>query len=197
MTAHHVLFLLGRLTRGERVLIHAAAGGVGTIAVQLAKRAGAIVVASASAAKHALLRELGADFVVDSRGDVLRQVKASVGEVDLVLEMIGGTDSYKRSLAALRARGRMVVFGAASGDTRGTFEPIGLMGKNLSIMGYHLEPFLSERELCAPALREITELAAAGALRVVLGGTYSMTEAAAAFTALGSRSTSGKLILKP
>jgi NADPH2:quinone reductase len=197
LSAHHLLFLVGRLAEGERVWVQAAGGGVGTLAVQLAKHAGAAVVASAGKDKHALLRELGADVVIDSRDDVLRQLKEAVGEVDLVLEMIGGTEQYKKSLAALRSRGRIAVFGAASGDTRGTFEPIGLMGKNLSIAGYHLTPLLAERELCAPPLAEMCELAATGALRVVVGATYPLAEGAKAFTHLESRSSSGKVVLLP
>ena len=116
LSAHHLLFLMGRLQTGERVLIHAAAGGVGTLAVQLAKRAGATVVASAGVDKHALLRELGADVTLDSRGDILRQLKDAIGEVDVVLEMIGGTESYKRNFAALRSRGRMVVYDRPHGE---------------------------------------------------------------------------------
>ena len=197
LSAHHLLFLMGRLAKGERVLIQAAAGGVGTIAVQLAKRAGATVVASAGRDKHALLSELGADVLLDSRDDLLRQLKTSVGDVDVVLEMTGGTESYKRSFAALRARGRMIVYGAASGDTRGTFEPIGLMGRNLTIAGYHLTPLLTERELCAPPLAELCDLAARGELRIVLGGKYPLAEAARAFTALEGRGTTGKLVLIP
>ncbi len=197
LSAHHLLFLVGRLAAGERVWVQAAGGGVGTLAVQLAKRAGASVVASAGKDKHALLRELGADAVIDSREDVLRQLKDSVGEVDLVLEMIGGTEQYKKDLAALRSRGRVVIFGAASGDTRGTFEPIGLMGKNLSFAGYHLTPLLHERELCAPPLAEMCELAAAGGLRIVIGGRYALREGKRAFEDLESRSSTGKLVLLP
>lgn len=144
-----------------------------------------------------MLRELGADVVIDSRDDVLRQLKDSVGEVDVVLEMIGGTEQYKRSLAALRARGRVIVFGAASGDTRGSFEPIGLMGKNLSFTGYHLTPLLQERELCAPALAEMCELVPSGALRVVIGERYPLAEGRRAFSDLEDRSSSGKLVLVP
>lgn len=197
LSAHHLLFLVGRLQRGERVWIQAAAGGVGTLALQLAKRAGATVVASASADKHELLRRLGADFVLDSRDDVLRQLKDSAGEVDLVLEMIGGTDQYKKDLAALRSRGRVAIYGAASGDTRGTFEPIGLMGKNLSFAGYHLTPLLAERELCAPPLAELCALAAEGALEVVVGARYPLPEGARAFADLEARATTGKVVLLP
>ncbi len=197
LSAHHLLFLVGRLAPGESVWIQAAGGGVGTIAVQLAKRAGATVVASAGKEKHALLSELGADYVFDSRDDVLRQIKGSIGSVDVVLEMIGGTDQYKKSLAALRSRGRVVIYGAASGDTRGTFEPIGLMGKNLSFSGYHLTPLLAERELCAPPLAAMCDLAASGGLRVVLGGKYPLADGARAFSHLESRTSAGKLVLLP
>jgi NADPH:quinone reductase len=197
LTAHHVLFLMGRLSAGERVLIHAAGGGVGTLAIQIAKAHGAIVVASAGAAKHEIVRGLGADHVIDSRGDVLRQVKERVGEVDLVLEMIGGTESYKRNVACLAPFGRMIVYGAASGDTRGTCEPIGLMGKNLSVAGYYLTPLLARRELCVPPLVDLAARASTGALRVEIGGTFSLEEARAAFEKMEARDTVGKVILVP
>lgn len=196
LTAHHLLFLVGRLRAGERVLVHAASGGVGTLAVQLAKRAGATVVASASPAKHALARRLGADHVVDSRGDWLRGVKDAVGAVDVVLEMLGGTESYKRNFACLAPLGRMVVFGAASGDTRGTFEPVGLMGKNLTIAGYWLTPLLGRRELCAPPLAELAEQARAGALEVVIGARFPFERGADAIRHVESRESQGKIVLE-
>jgi len=194
LTAHHLLFLMARLAPGERVLVHAAGGGVGSIAVQLAKRHGAVVVASAAPDKHDRLRALGADFTVDSRGDLLSQIKSSVGEVDVVLEMIGGTESYKRSFACLRALGRMIVFGAASGDTRGTFEPVGLMGKNLTIAGYYLTPLLARREMCAGPLAAMAEQASTGALRIDTTA-FPIDEARAAFEALEGRSSVGKVVL--
>ncbi|MFO0553561.1 MAG: NADPH:quinone oxidoreductase family protein [Polyangiaceae bacterium] len=195
LTAHHLLNLMGRLSRRDRVLIHAAAGGVGVLAIQLAKASGATVTASCSTSKHALARELGADHVVDSRGDVLAQIKATTGEVDLILEMVGGTESYKRNLAALAPLGRMVVFGAASGDTRGTLEPVGLMSKNLSVVGYYLTPLLARRDLCERPLDELTTAAANGSLRVIVGARYSLAEARKAFEALESRETTGKIVL--
>jgi NADPH2:quinone reductase len=110
--------------------------------------------------------------------------------------MIGGSESYKRNFACLRAFGRMIVFGAASGDTRGTFEPIGLMGKNLTIAGYYLTPLIAQRELCAPPLAEMASLAEQGALKLELGGVYALGEAKAAFEALESRSTVGKIVFR-
>lgn len=197
LTAHHVLFLVGRLGRGERVLIHAAAGGVGTLAIQLAKQRGAVVVASCSADKHELATSLGADFTIDSRGDVLRDLKKVVPDVDLVLEMIGGTDSYKRNLAALAPLGRMVVFGAASGDTRGQLEPVGLMHKNLTASGYYLTPLLDRRELCAPPFAEMADAVAAGTLRVEIGARYTFADAVKGFRDLEDRSSRGKVVLLP
>ncbi len=196
LTAHHLLFLQGRLAPGERVLVHAAAGGVGALAVQLAKAHGASVVASASAPKHDHVRALGADLVVDSRGDLVAQLKALGADVDLVLEMVGGSEQYKQNLACMRPFGRMIVFGAASGDTRGTFEPIGLMGKNLTISGYYLTPLLKQRELCAPALEDLAERVASGALRVDVTS-FPLDQARAAFEALESRATAGKVVLRP
>jgi NADPH:quinone reductase len=195
LTAHHLLFLMGRLQPGERVLVHAAAGGVGAIAVQLAKAHGAIVVASASSNKHDFLRSLGADFVIDSRSELTPQVKAS-GDVDLILEMIGGTESYKRNLACMRPFARMIVFGAASKDTRGTFEPIGLMGKNLTVSGYYLTPLLTQRALCAPPLADLSERAARGELRIDTTS-FPFADARTAFEALESRNTTGKVVLVP
>ena len=77
------------------------------------------------------------------------------------------------------------------------FEPIGLMGKNLSIAGYHLTPLLAERELCEPPMRELTALAASGDLRVVIGSRYALDDARAAFEALESRATTGKVLIVP
>jgi NADPH2:quinone reductase len=196
LTAHHALFLMGRLQPGERVLVHAAGGGVGKLAMQLAKARGATVVASASPEKHAALRALGADAVVDSRGDVAHQVKAAVGDVDVVLEMVGGTESYKRNFACLRAFGRMIVYGAASGDTRGTFEPVGLMGKNLTISGYYLTPLVARRDLCAPPLAELAELCVRGAIALDVTP-FALDDARTAFERLEGRGSTGKLVLVP
>jgi NADPH2:quinone reductase len=196
LTAHHTLFLMGRLQPGERVLVHAAGGGVGKLAVQLAKARGAAVVASASAEKHAALRALGADAVVDSRGDVALQIKGQVGDVDVVLEMVGGTESYKRNFACLRPFGRMIVYGAASGDTRGTFEPVGLMGKNLTISGYYLTPLVARRELCAPPLAELASLVVDETLSLDVS-TFALEDARAAFERLEGRASTGKLVLVP
>ena len=199
LTAHHVLSLSGRLARGEKVLVHAAAGGVGTLAVQLARKMGAsfVVGTVGTPQKAELVRSLGADLVVNYReDDFATKVRGAVKDgVDVVLEMLGGSESYKRSLACLAPLGRMVVFGAATGDVRGTVEPIGLMHKNLSVTGYYLTPLLKRRELCAPPLAEMAEAARTGELRVILGKTYRLEEAAEAHRDLAGRTSTGKLVL--
>ncbi len=206
LTAHHVLGLSGRLVRGERVLVHAAAGGVGTLAVQLARRMGAsIVIATASTDdKRMLARELGADHALDARApDFVQRVKALTpdrgeGEgVDLILEMLGGTEQYKRNLAALAPLGRMVVYGAASGDLRGTIEPVGLMGKNHAVVGYYLTPLLRRRDLCAPALDDLARRVARGEVRVIIGQEAPLAEAPEVHRSIEARSTSGKVVLVP
>ncbi|MFO0678370.1 MAG: quinone oxidoreductase [Polyangiaceae bacterium] len=202
LTAHHVLGLCGRMQPGESVLVHAAAGGVGSLAVQLAKRRGAkLVIATASSeAKLALARDLGADLAIDyTRTDwvaEVRNVTKGLG-VDVLLEMLGSTDMLKRNLACLAPFGRMIVFGAATGDTRGTLEPVGLMGKNQTVTGYYLTPILKRRELCVPALAEMADLACAttGRLRIVVGQTWPLAEAEAAHRALEGRGTTGKVVL--
>ncbi|MDC3957191.1 quinone oxidoreductase family protein [Polyangium jinanense] len=199
LTAHHALTLAGRLAPGEKVLVHAAAGGVGTLAVQIARRLGASFVAGTvgSPAKADLVRSLGADLVVNYReDDFATRIRSAVKEgVDVVLEMLGGTEVYKRSLACLAPMGRMVVYGAATADVRGTVEPVGLMHKNLTITGYYMTPLIKRRELCAPPLAELAAAAAEGALRVIVGKTYPLEDAAEAHRDLAGRASTGKLVL--
>lgn len=199
LTAYHLLTLAGRLQRGEKVLVHAAAGGVGTLAVQLAKHKGASFVVGTVGSPHKadLVRSLGADLVVDYRqDDFATRIRTEVKQgLDLVLEMLGGTDSYKRSLSCLAPLGRMVVFGAASGERRGTIEPIGLMHKNLSVIGYYMTPLLERRDLCAPPLADMALMASRGDLRVIIGKTYELEDAAQAHRDLAGRTSTGKLVL--
>jgi len=112
ITAHHLLGLAGRLAKGERVLVHAAAGGVGTLAVQLAKRFGAaqVIATASSAEKLDLARSLGADVGIDyTTTDVVAAVKDATGGagVDIVLEILGGQAALERNLKCLGSFGRM------------------------------------------------------------------------------------------
>ncbi len=201
LTAHHCLSLMGRLREGESVLVHAAAGGVGVLAVQIAKAMGAKVVlgTASSESKRSLVKSLGADAVFDyGNGDYATRVREATGGrgVDVLLEMLGGTETYKRNLACMAPLGRMIVYGAASGDTRGTFEPIGLMHKNLTIAGYYLTPLLDRPELCRPALSEVAQWVADNRVRVHVER-FALADAAQAHRRMESRGSTGKLVLEP
>lgn len=202
ITAAHVLGLCGRVAPGDRVLVHAGAGGVGSLAIQLAKALGAsMVVATASSpAKRASCVQLGADVALDAGApDFVERLKDATERkgVDVILEMIGGTEHYRRNLACLTPFGRIVVYGSASGDMKGVVEPIALMARNVTVAGYYLTPMLRRRELCAPALEDLARRVARGDVRVVLGRQYPLAEAAEAHRALTSRGTTGKLVLVP
>ncbi|MFO0559376.1 MAG: zinc-binding dehydrogenase [Polyangiales bacterium] len=199
LTAHHCLALMGRLSKGDSVLVHAAAGGVGVFAVQIARAMGAARVfgTASSEEKRAMVRSLGADDAFDyGNGDYATRVReATSGRgVDVLLEMLGGTETYKRNLACMASMGRMIVYGAASGDTRGTFEPIGLMHKNLTIAGYYLTPMLDRAELCRPALDEVARWVVEGRVRVGVER-FALKDAAEAHRRMESRATTGKLVL--
>ncbi len=186
-----------RFQRGESVLVHAAAGGVGSLAVQIAKLRGAklVVGVTGSESKLPVIRELGADAALS--GDFVQGVKAaSPGGVDVIFEMNGGTESYKKNLACLAPGGRMVVFGAASADMKGTLEPIALMGKNLTVTGFYLTPYVAKApELCAAAFAELADAVVTKKLRVLRARTVPLADAAEAQRLLESRQVIGKLVL--
>ncbi|MCC6998361.1 MAG: zinc-binding dehydrogenase [Deltaproteobacteria bacterium] len=202
LTAHHLLGLAGRLQRGERVLVHAAAGGVGTLLVQLARLAGASQIFGTAGGpdKCALVRELGADVAIDYKSENfaerVNQASAGAG-ADVILEMLGGAEVMKKNLACLAAFGRLVVYGAASGDLRATLLPVSLMPKNQSVIGYYLTPLTRRRELCAPALAEVAAHVVAGRVRVVIGARLPLRDAAEAHRRMESRGSTGKLVLEP
>lgn len=202
ITAHHILSLCGRLAPGETVLVHAAAGGVGTLAVQLAKSLGAsrVIGTASSEEKRALIRELGCDVAIDTRAsDWAEQVKNATDRkgCDVILEMIGGTDHYRKNLSVLAHLGRMVVFGAASNDMKGTVDAVPLMGKNQSIIGYYMTSLLRRRELCAPALDDLQKRVVRGDVRVIVGREAKLGEAAEVHREMEARATTGKVVLVP
>jgi NADPH2:quinone reductase len=180
-------------------VIEAAAGGTGTLAVQIAKAAGAKVIGLASnAEKRALVEELGADATVDSQSDDLRAaiLAANDGErVDAVLHMAGG-DAFDAELAALAPLGRLVVFGNASRESRKIDSGVLLHGSK-AVIGFWLVHVLARRDLAVPLIGELLGALASGALRVTVGAVYPLSEAAAAHRALESRQSSGKLLLDP
>jgi NADPH2:quinone reductase len=199
LTAHALVNFCARLQHGETVVVEAAAGGTGSLSVQLAKRAGARVIALASSEeKRALADRLGADASLDSRSDALREaiLEANGGEqVDAVLHMSG--DAFRDELRTLAPFGRMVVFGNAS-RTPNEISTNGLLQHSTAVIGFWLVHLVAtRRELVAEAIGELLAAAASGELEVVIGGVYPLSEAARAHEDLVARRTTGKLVLDP
>jgi NADPH2:quinone reductase len=200
LTAHSTLFEWGELEKGERVLIHAAAGGVGTAATQLASETGAEVFGTASTPEKLDLAErLGADHPINyTETDFAEEVNDSTdGEgVDLVLDGVGG-DTSAQSLDCLSHFGRMVSYGAASGRP-GEVDTGTLLFNNYTVYGYHLgQSIQRDPERVLGAVSHLTELLTSGDLEVVVGETFSLDEAAAAHEHIENRESIGKVVLKP
>ncbi len=199
-TAWHLLKTMGHLRAGETVLIHAAAGGVGTIAIQLAKMWGATVIASTSSPeKSELAISLGADHVISANSaDLAGEIrKANGGKgIDIVLEMIGGA-TFDQSLLALADFGRMITFGMASRTAPTPVHPGSLMHGSKTIAGFWLANCFAHKELMHDVVAELFSLIGSGALKPVIGATFPLAEAADAHRAMLARGTTGKIVLKP
>jgi NADPH2:quinone reductase len=199
LTAIALVKRCARIEAGETVVVEAAAGGTGTFAVQIAKRAGAKVIGLASSAeKRALVEGLGADVCVDSRSrslaDAIRE--ANGGErVDAVLHMSGG-DAFDAEMSVLAPLGRMVVFGIASREQRDVSTAALLRGSK-TVVGFWLVHLLARRDLALPMIGELVAAVAAGELRATVGDVYPLSEAARAHEDLIARRSSGKLLLDP
>jgi NADPH:quinone reductase len=201
LTAWHLLRTCAHLREGESVVVHAAAGGVGTLAVQLAKRfgAGRVIAVASSEDKRRLALDLGADVAVDAGEEDLKAAleDANGGKVDVVLEMVGGrtTDA---SIAALAPFGRLVFFGMASRRPPSPVELGALMRRSRGVIGFWLMHCLVDpaRLLAAP-MDELLGMTAAGDLRPVVGEVYALGDAARAHRDLRERRTVGKLVLDP
>jgi NADPH2:quinone reductase len=199
LTAWHLLRTCARLQPGESVVVHAAAGGVGTLAVQLAKRfgAGRVIAVASTEDKRALACELGADIAVDAGADDLKAAlqEANGGrKVDIVLEMVGGP-TFDASLAALAPLGRMIAFGQASGEPPTPIETAALMARSLTVMGFWLVHLLGKPQLMRESLAELFGLAERGELRTIIGAHYPLEDAARAHEDIRSRRSVGKLVL--
>ena len=200
-TAWHLLHTSARMTPGESVVVLAAAGGVGTLAIQLARHLGAgrIIAAASSPEKRDLALQLGADVAIDSRTEDLKAAveDANGGKVDIVLEMVGGTTT-DQSIAALAPFGRCVVYGMASREAPSPVDPRRLIARSRAVIGFWLAHAMRDpgRHLGAP-MRELLALTASGGLTPVVGGAYPLSEAPQAHIDLRERRTVGKLVLDP
>jgi NADPH2:quinone reductase len=199
-TAWHILKTFGHVQPGETVVVHAAAGGVGTIAIQLAKLWGAKVIAVASSEdKRALATSLGADVVVDATHENLGEaIRAANGgkRVNLVLEMVGGK-TFDDSLEILAPFGRLVTYGMASRVAPAIIQPASLMGGSKTITGFWLQHCFGKKELMNDVIEQLFALVVEGKLKPVIGATYPLSQAVIAHKAMRSRETTGKITLDP
>jgi len=201
LTAWHLLRTSARLQAAETVVVHAAAGGVGTLAVQLAKLwgAGRVVAVASSDEKRQLALDLGADIAVDGAEPELTTAlrDAAGGRVDVVLDMVGGRTT-DQSLAALAPFGRLAFFGMASREMPRPVDLGKLMSASRTVAGFWLVHAFQDppRHLAAP-MTELLAMTAAGALRPVVGATYGLSDAAQAHRDLRARTSVGKLVLDP
>ncbi|MBI4277570.1 MAG: NADPH:quinone oxidoreductase family protein [Armatimonadetes bacterium] len=197
LSAYHALFTFGHLQPGERVLINAAGGAVGTAAVQLAKLRGAHVIAAAGDdEKLARVKALGADDVINYRtSELSAEVERRTGKVDLVLESVGGKIFWD-SLACLPPLGRMVVFGTASGEIP-TLTTRDFSRRNLTIGGFSLPGLMDQREMSAAAASDLLMMLQRGKIRPVIGHRFPMEKAAEVHRLLEGRQTYGKIVMLP
>ena len=200
VTAYLALHVFGRLTPGESVLIHAAGGGVGTAAVQLAHAMGARVFATASSdEKLSKVSSLGADVPINyATHDFPAEIrKATEGQgVNLVLESVGG-EVFEKSLTCLSSLGRLVVYGASSG--KGSAVNVrDLMGAMVSVAGFSYGALSIVRpELIRQCMAAVMNFLSAGQIRPVVGHTFPLAQARSAHELIASRASFGKVVLIP
>jgi NADPH2:quinone reductase len=198
-TAWHLLRTSATLRAGETVVVFAAAGGVGSIAVQLARAwgAGRVIAVASTEAKRELAGSLGADAVVDSNsGDLAEElIEANGGRgVDIVLEMTGG-DVFSAAMESLAPFGRLVHYGAASRTMAPPVEPRELMTNCTAVVGFWL--IQCTRGMLQESLDDLWAMTSRGELRPLIGEIYPLSDARRAHEDLRARATTGKLALDP
>jgi NADPH:quinone reductase-like Zn-dependent oxidoreductase len=212
LTAYHMLFQVGSVRPGERVLIHAAAGGVGLAVIELSKIARAEIYGTASSSKFDFLREHGVHHLIDYHTqdfeEEVRRLTRGEG-VDMVLDAVGG-ESFEKSYRLLRPAGRLVVFGfsaSMSGVDRSylkaaanylkipKFDPLQMMGENRAVMGVHLGrlPLHIVHQEYKALLKYFEE----GRIHPYVGKTFPLAQAAEAHQYIHERKNVGKVLLLP
>ena len=197
LTAYHALVTVARAEPGEVVLIHGAAGGLGSAAVQIARRLGLRVVATASTPeKRDRALALGAERATGYEGfeRMVREVTGGRGP-DLVLETIGG-EVMRRSLRLLPPLGRLVVLGMVS-QRAPAVDSVQLLFRSQAVLGFHLRALLDRGDLIAPSLRRILGWIAAGEIEVQIGRVMPLAEIRGAHELLAGRGVAGKIVLVP
>jgi NADPH:quinone reductase len=200
LTAWHLFRTSAKLAEGESVVVISGAGGVGSLAVQLARPfgAGRVIATASTEEKRALAVSLGADAAVDPAVDDLKRalIEANDGDqVDVVLEMAGGR-VFSEAYEALAPFGRLVAYGIA-GREQNTVETGRLMRKSRAVVGFWLVHCLGRREMVEEPLADLFDRAVRGELKPQMGETYPLSDVRRAHEDLQGRRTSGKLLLDP
>jgi NADPH:quinone reductase len=201
VTAYNLLTMAGKLQRGESVLIHAAAGGVGSLAVQMARELGAgmIIATAGGAEKTKLARAYGADVAIDYRSEPIadKVLAATNGRgVDIVLDAVAG-ETTAQSLPVLAECGRYCIYGMASGHP-GQFPSNVLHTGNRAAVGYTTGGYRATRpEVLRPGVDAAFALVAQGKVKVHVGARYALRDAAEAHRFVESRASHGKVVLTP
>jgi len=207
-TAWAGLIGYGVLQAGERVLVHSAGGGVGIAATQIAKRTGAEVYGTASPGKHARIRELGVDHVIDYTASGWER---GLPQFDVILDAIGGRN-FRLSYSLLRPGGRLIAFGASSvvsGERKNVvtalravarmprFNLIKQMSESKAVIGLNMLTLLKDRGTIAPWLTPLRPMLDDGTVKPVIAGVFSFDDAGAAQTMIVERRNVGKVVLTP
>lgn len=200
LTAYHALLTLGRLRPGESVAIQAGAGGVGHLAIQIAKAAGAaaVVALASTPEKESFAKSVGADLSgpssPDGLADLLRSATAS-GGIDLALDSAGGR-SFDELLDSLSPFGRLVTVGSAS-DEDNTVDAGDLMSRSVGVFGFWFQHVLDDRDLLLESSRRLFDLVASREVRPHICAEFSLSEVGQAHVLLESRASVGKIVLRP
>jgi NADPH:quinone reductase-like Zn-dependent oxidoreductase len=214
LTAWIMLIHIGNLHRGEKILIHAAAGGVGVAAIQLARWRGAEIIGTASASKHERLKKMGVAHCIDYHTqDFEQEVKRLTGGkgVHLVIDAVGGK-SFGKSYRSLAPLGRLFMFGASTmavGEKRsvlaavrgllqmGSFRPVPLMNENKGVFGVNMGHLWDHTEELQSMLGEMRGLVEKGVLDPVVDRTFGFDKAGEAHAYLQAHKNFGKVLLVP
>ncbi len=197
VTAYNLLVMVARLERGESVLIHSAAGGVGSLAIQCARAlgAGTIVAVAGGAEKVAFAKTLGADITIDhTTEDVAAKLEPIGAKVDVVLDAVGG-DTFNSTISLLAEYGRYCIYGQASGEPGEVFTNV-LHTGNRSVLGYSTGGYRASRpERLHPGVEGAFDLVCEGLVKAIVGARYPLREAAEAHRHVESRTSHGKTLL--
>jgi NADPH:quinone reductase-like Zn-dependent oxidoreductase len=212
LTAYHSMFEMGNLRAGDRILIHAAAGGVGIAAVQLARARGLTIFGTAGTAKQEYLRSIGVHHPIDySRQDFVQEVRRVAPDgIELALDAVGG-DSFSRSARCLGPCGRLIVYGMSSvvgSDGRRSllraakgllqtkrYHPLRMIDKNLAVIGVHIGRMRGREHVLRREMAEILRMYEQGEIKPVVGKTFPLENAADAHRYIHNRQNIGKVVL--